>query len=170
MKDHIRDWSPSFINSRIDRKTLATLEEHKDASHETVEARLKDIDCEVDVMSAKLASVVGLGLGLGALAFWNKGWKNAPLIGFAALVVPKVAGFDPLLFVMRLFGFRSTKEIEREQHALKTLRGDFHRFEMDPTPKGALTSANGEVGIESSKPSAKSASVRTSHGLEQHPI
>ena len=70
----------------------------------------------------------------------------------------------------RLLGFRSAKEIETEHHALKTIRGDFHRFEMDPTPKGALTSANGETGIEASKPSTRGGTVTTAHGLEQHPI
>lgn len=170
MRDIIRDWTPSFINRRVDRSTLERLEAMRNVDSSVIESRLKDLDCEVDVMGAKLSFAVVLGLGLGALAWWDRRFAAAPFVGFAALVAPKALGFDPLLLGTRLLGFRSAKEIDREQQALKNLRGDFHRFQMDPTPKGALTAAQGEVGVEARKPGAVTSSIVTAHGLDQHPI
>jgi hypothetical protein len=172
MRDLVRERTPSAINSQIDRETLEVLECFRSATPEDVELRIRrlerewDLDRAADVAGGALAAI-GLLLGIR-----RPRWMTLPLAVQALLLLKaSPVRVDPVTLALRVIGFRSTKEIEREKFALKVLRGDYHRFEVDPTAKGALTSAQGEVGIESRYEDISSTGpVRTSHGIEQYPI
>lgn len=172
MKDLVRARTPSAINSQIDRETLEVLECFRSATPEDVELRIRrlerewDLDRAADVAGGALA-VIGLLLGIR-----RPRWMTVP-VAVQALLLLKASPthVDPVTLALRVIGFRSTREIEREKFALKVLRGDYHRFEVDPTAKGALTTAQGEVGVESRYEDISSTGpIRTSHGLEQYPI
>lgn len=147
IEDTIRDESPAWVNAAIDRETLLAIERFRDASPERIHRRLDDLGHELDVTGATMLAGSAASLAGLAMARVHRGWLAVPaalgaLMLLAALPIP-----SPLTRLFRVMGFRSRTEIERERHALKMLRGDYRRVEEDPTAKGALTSAQAEIGI-----------------------
>ena len=171
MHDPIRDASPVFANRRVDTETLEALEHYRAAAPAEIAARLRALEEEWDVECATEA--LATAGAIAALAIAPKRPRAAWAIA-GLLAVRLVAGWRPLLPVVRALGFRSRREIEREFHALKALRGDHRRVELDPTAKGALTSAQGERGVEAKPlevPGNGSTLTRTPvHGIPQYPI
>ncbi len=147
MIDAIREHSPVFANQRIDRRTLADLERFRNAPKEEIHRALKrldrcpDIESYVEVGTA-LATVIGL-----ALSRRDRRWLLLPAAMQAILLAHGLRRPEPLTPLLRAFGVWSRGEIAREKQALKLLRGDYRRVDRDPTPKGALAAAQGEVGL-----------------------
>ena len=171
MHDWVRDASPVFANKRIDTKTLERLECYREASSNEIMERLRELDDEWDVewVSDLFAQMAGIGAILLARKRPKAALAIAGLMGFRA-----VTGRRPLLSLIRLMGFRSSKEIAREFQGLKAIRGDYKRMQLDPTAKGAMTTAQGETGVESKMPGTGPAEPHPQltpvHGIPQYPI
>jgi hypothetical protein len=147
MRDHIRQSSPPEINKTIDRDTLDILEQYKDASPDEIHARLQELDASRDLES--YVEMVGGGLAIAGalLASRDRRMWLVPAVAGALVVAHALPMRDPLTSLLRYFGIWSRQEIEREKHALKALRGDYRRVQRDHTPKGALATAQGNVGL-----------------------
>ena len=148
MHDWVRVASPVRFNKRVDLDTLETLECYREASPKEIGARLRELEEERDVefVSDLFAQATAIAALLMA--------RTRPRLSLAVagiLGVRLVTGWRPMLPVIRWMGFRSALEIGREFHGLKALRGDFHRVQIDPTAKGALTTAQAEVGLEAAR-------------------
>lgn len=150
IEDAVREESPAWVNANIDRETLATLERFRDASPEQIQERIDELAWEYDVSCA--VSLAGAVVSLAALPLAKRNLKflaiPAVVQGLIAIHNLPVPFASPLTPLFRVFGFRSRTEIERERHALKMMRGDYRRAEGDASPKGALTSAQAERGID----------------------
>lgn len=167
MYDRIRDASPVYTNRRVDTETLAALEDFRDASPSEIAARLRELDEESDVecVSELLATVAAIGAIVVAPNRPALAWAVGGVLGIRA-----ITGWRPLLPLVRMLGYRSRREIEREFHGLKALRGDHHRVQVDPSAKGAMTSAQGEVGVEAQAAKPDGSPSRTPvHGIPQFP-
>lgn len=171
MHDWVRDSSPVFVNKRVDTKTLETLDCYRDASSKEIGARLRELDDEWDVewVSDLFAQLAGIG----GILLARKRPRAA--LGIAGLIgIRLVTGWRPLLPLIRVMGFRSSKEIAREFQGLKAIRGDYKRVQLDPTAKGAMTTAQGETGVEAKMPGTGPAQPNPDltpvHGIPQYPI
>lgn len=156
IEDVIRDESPSWVNAKIDRDTLAKLEEFKNASPEQIEERIDELAWEYDLSCATSIACAALGLGGLALSKVHRGFLALPVFANAVLLYQNLPVPSPFTPAFRVFGFRSRTEIERERHALKMMRGDYQRAEEDPTAKGAMTSAQSEGKVPSAPRGKKS--------------
>lgn len=153
IEDVIRDESPAWVNANIDRDTLATLEEYKNAAPEKVQERIDELAWEYDVSCATSLAFAAIGLGGLALSRLHKGFLALPAIANGLLLVQNLPVPSPgVTALFRVAGFRSRTEIERERQALKMLRGDYARAKEDPTAKGAMTSAQSEGKANDPKP------------------
>jgi hypothetical protein len=95
-------------------------------SPEAATRRLEALDREWDIdrtIEAEAATMGLIGLALGA--FVRPAFLAMPAAVGAAVLLFGARGFYPLLPVFRRLGIRTAREIERERHALKALRGDF---------------------------------------------
>jgi hypothetical protein len=177
IEDPIRDESPSWVNANIDRETLARLESMKDASPEEIEERVDELAWEYDVSCATTVTLATFSLAGLALSRLSSKFLAVPAIASGLLVwenLPVPSAAAPLF---RRLGFRSRTEIERERHALKMLRGDYRRAEEDPTAKGALTSAQAEGKVLTTKKTSRrgkrnlgAPAISESENLEDLPL
>jgi hypothetical protein len=131
--DRVRRHTARSVLRCIDDDTTSRLTACANAPPEAIEARLHELDREWDTDRAieTEASLMGL-LGLAAGALVHP--RALGLSGFVAgaVFVHAVTGWYPLLPLLRRLGFRSAREIARERHALKALRGDFAGLAQEP--------------------------------------
>jgi hypothetical protein len=104
---------------------------------ESIDARLRELDGEWDVervLETHSSAITLFGLALGFLG--RRRWFAVPLVvqGFS-LVHALRRGWCPPLPLLRALGFRSSREIELDRHALEALRG-----ESEPRRRGATRS------------------------------
>lgn len=171
MHDWVREASPVFLNKRVDTDTLESLECYREAAPKEIAERLRELDDEWDVecVSDLFAQIAGIG---GILVAMKKPKAALPIV--AVLGARLLTGWRPLLPLIRFMGFRSAQEIGREFHGLKALRGDYRRVQIDPTAKGALTTAQGETGVESTLtgtgPAEPKPYLTPVHRIPQYPI
>lgn len=86
------------------------------------------------------AAVMGLvGLALGA---WRREMLVLPALVAANMLVHAGSGQYPLMPLLRRLGFRSAREIQRERHAHKALRGD---YAPDDAPASASRGASDQA-------------------------
>jgi hypothetical protein len=114
------------VNCEIRRQTEASVARYAAAGNTAIEQRLRELDAEWDIertLEANAASVVLLGLGLGAFVDRRFFALNAVVGGF--LLQHALQGWCPPVPIFRRLGFRTQPEIEQERYALKALRGDF---------------------------------------------
>lgn len=127
-QDRIRDHSPDYINDRIEREIADNVRHYARSSEDDVSRRISELESEWDIDRATMMffSVVGaIALTLGTR-------KNKKFLGLLGIQLPFLAwhafyGWCPPVALLRRLGFRSSKEIDAEKYALKTLRGDFAR-------------------------------------------
>lgn len=124
--DRVRRHTAAQVLRRIDDDTLAHLGAYAEADDADVHHRLQDLDREWDTDRALEveAATVGLaGLALGVLV--RPVFLAVPAFAAAAVLTQALTGRYPLMPLFRRLGLRTAKEIARERHALKALRGDF---------------------------------------------
>lgn len=115
------------INSRIQHETQDRVAEFENNDRRAaLTKRLNELDREWDIERAlqtnfALVSLIGLVLA----AQVNKRWLAFALAVPAFMVQHSLQGWCPPLSVMRRLGFRTSREINEERFALKSLRGDF---------------------------------------------
>jgi hypothetical protein len=127
------------LNEAIRRRTDAEVVRLEAAPAEQIGQRLRRLDAEWNVertLQTNASVIVLLGLALAATASRRFLLLPAGVFGFFAQHA--LQGWCPPIPVFRRLGVRTQREIERERHALKVLRGDF-----DAIPP-AGTAATGE--------------------------
>ena len=127
--DRIRQNTDPEVNADIDRETTDMIRLYSRADKELISSRLDKLDREWDLdrrLETIASIVVMLGLLLGAIA--SRWWLLVPLVPATFLLLRVTLGWFPPLPVVRSFGVRTRKEIERERYALKLVRGDFDSF------------------------------------------
>ena len=129
--DRVRRHTAAAVLRRIDDTAVAHLLECASGGTDSIAARLHELDREWDVDRAveTETAFTGLaGLALGVLV--RPVFLAAPAFAAAMLTLYAVTGRHPLMPLWRRLGLRSAREIARERHALKVLRGDLYGLGM----------------------------------------
>lgn len=111
------------INARINDEARKHIANALAAGH--VDARLEELEREWDTertLQTNFAAVALAGLALGA--FVDRRWLALPAAAAGFMLQHALQGWCPPLALFRRRGTRDAREIERERHALKALRGD----------------------------------------------
>ena len=130
--DPVRTHTAAAVLRRIDETTLSNLARHADDGHGEIAKRLLELDREWDIdrtieLEAAATGLVGLALG----AFVRERLLVLPMVVAASVFAFATTRRYPLLPAFRRLGIRSAREIARERHALKALRGDFADLALD---------------------------------------
>lgn len=126
------------VNEAIRRRADGELMRLQAASADEIERRLRRLDAEWDVerlLQTNASVIVLLGLALASTVSRRFLLLPAGVFGFFAQHA--LQGWCPPIPVFRRLGVRTQREIARERHALKALRGDFD----DIPPQGAATAS-----------------------------
>lgn len=110
------------IRSRADAEVLRL----EGGSEEEILQRLRELDAEWDVervlqLNASVLMMTGVLLGSRV----NRWFLLLPTAVFSFFGQHALQGWCPPVPLFRRLGVRTRREIERERHALKALRGDF---------------------------------------------
>lgn len=114
------------LNEAIRQRTDAEIVRLEAAPAAEIDQRLRALDREWDVerlLQTNAPVIVLLGLALGTTV--NKRFLLLPAGVFGFFAQHALQGWCPPIPVFRRLGVRTQREIERERHALKALRGDF---------------------------------------------
>ncbi|MEY4706558.1 MAG: hypothetical protein RJB58_281 [Pseudomonadota bacterium] len=125
----------SGVNARIRARTDERVM-HLARSGTGLEERLRQLDKEWDVerlLETNASAIAFAGVMLGA--FVDRMWLILPALVTGFLFQHAVQGWCPPLPVLRRLGFRTSREIEIERNALKTLRGDYASPQTDLAPE-----------------------------------
>lgn len=114
------------VNREIRERTAERLTQFAREPAARPDHRLHELDAEWDVervLEANASTLALTGVVLGALVDRRFLALPAAVLGFLALHA--LQGWCPPIPVIRRMGVRTAREIERERHALKALRGDY---------------------------------------------
>lgn len=119
--DRVRRHSDSRGNLQVDQDIEARVLALAEQGPEAIEARLAELAREWDVeraiaTNAGTLSLVGVGL-----SFLDRRWMALPATVYSFLLQHGVQGWCPPVPALRKLGFRTRGEIDREEHALRTL-------------------------------------------------
>jgi hypothetical protein len=129
-----------YINSRIQHETQDRVADFESNDRRAaITKRLNELDQEWDIertlqTNFALFSLIGLVLGTQV----NKRWLALALAVPASMILHSLQGWCPPLPVFRRFGFRTSREINEERFALKSLRGDFSKAGHASNAEGIL--------------------------------
>ena len=136
--DRTRRHTAREVLRRIDEQTVSHLARCAEGGPEAVTARLGELDREWDTDRVLELEAAGMGLLGLALAAWKPRLLLLPGVVALGLMLHATTGRYPLMPLFRRLGVRTAREIERERHALKALRGDFAGMDAAAaTPHGA---------------------------------
>jgi Na+/citrate or Na+/malate symporter len=124
--DRVVSNTAASVLARIDMDTKNSLEECTSQGEGAIARRIQELDKEWDtdrMIEAEASLMALLGLTLGATV--NRKFFLLPGFVASMVLVHAVQGWYPLLPLFRRSGARTSREINRERYALKTLRGDF---------------------------------------------
>lgn len=114
------------LNQAIRARADAEVVRLESASDEEIAERLRELDEEWDVerlLQVNASTLVLLGVLLGAKV--DRRFLLLPAAVFTFFAQHALQGWCPPIPVFRRLGVRTHREIARERHALKALRGDF---------------------------------------------
>ncbi|MCW5658958.1 MAG: hypothetical protein KIT60_14745 [Burkholderiaceae bacterium] len=115
------------INHEIRQRTQAEVSRLEEAPAAELDQGLRALAREWDVervLQTNASIIVLVGLALATLV--NRKFILLPAGVFGFFAQHALQGWCPPIPVFRRLGVRTRREIERERHALKVLRGDFH--------------------------------------------
>jgi len=120
----VEENTPEEINRQIHRDLKARVLYFAQRPEE-IDRRLDELDREWDIerlleANAGIFSLIGLTFGV-----IRSRWYLLPAAMGAFLVQHAVQGWCPPASLLRRLGIRTTREINHERYALKSLRGDF---------------------------------------------
>jgi len=115
----------------IDEKIKENIRKYVDQGKGAIDERIRELDASWDVERALQLNIAVLALGGFLLYKSNKRWLIISVIVSIFLAQNAVQGSCAPSKLLRLFGIRSRKEIDREKFALKALRGDFDNIRHD---------------------------------------
>jgi hypothetical protein len=124
------------VNDCISEHTRDNVARYASASPQLLDQRLQELAREWDVERVT-AAAAGLGLAAGLILTLVAGlwWLLVPAAIASCLLLHAVAGWSPVLPLIRRLGYRTGCEIAHERYALKALRGDFQRLDAVTTPQ-----------------------------------
>lgn len=126
-----RNTSPA-IRQRLRDRADAEVARLEGADDAALDDRLQALQQEWDVertLQFNAALVSSLGLLLGATV--HRRFLLLPAAVFTFFGQHALQGWCPPLPLFRRLGVRTVREIERERHAIKALRGDFDNVPAD---------------------------------------
>jgi hypothetical protein len=110
------------VNRKISRMTDASITYYQ-AHPEEIGERLDELDREWDIERTLEANAAAVSVGAVLLGLTvNRKWLLLPAIVGGFLLQHAVQGWCPPLPVFRRLGVRTQTEIERERHALESMR------------------------------------------------
>lgn len=128
----VPDHTDPAVNARILDETAHRVL-HYAAHREGIDRRLRQLDREWDIerlLEANAAALAFLGIVLGTVS--DRRWFRLSAAVTVFLFQHAVQGWCPPIPVLRRLGVRTSREIEVERIALKSLRGDFDDIADDP--------------------------------------
>ena len=131
------------IDARIQREIDASIFFHSRQSRDQISHRLGELDSEWSierVLEMKASALAFFGVVFGLLG--RRRWLVLPGIILPFLFQHALEGTCGPFKILRRFGLRSQREIERERYALKALRGDFKDIAAGSEPD-AVSAAGG---------------------------
>lgn len=120
------------INQQLAQQLEDRLQLYRNQDPELISKRLAELDREWDTertLQTNFATLSLLSVTLAATV--NKRWALLAIAVPAFMVQHALQGWCPPLAVLRRKGFRTSKEINEERFALKSLRGDFDRIDLN---------------------------------------
>lgn len=123
--DRVRKHTRPRIRDRLDRDTIARLDEYSSWPEEKIARRIAELDREWDTertVEAATASLIIGGLAAGAR---DRRLLWLPALTAVFLLQHALQGWCPPVSLMRRFGLRTRSEIDVEKFALKAIRGDY---------------------------------------------
>lgn len=114
------------LNESIRQRADAEVMRLEVAPADDIDRRLRMLDAEWDVerlLQTNASVIVLLGLALATTV--SRRFLVLPAGVFGFFAQHALQGWCPPIPVFRRLGVRTQREIERERHALKALRGDF---------------------------------------------
>lgn len=133
------------LNEQIRARTDAEVLRLESADDEELGRRLRELDHEWDVerlLQVNASVLATLGVLLGARV--DRRFLLLPAAVFAFFGQHALQGWCPPIPVFRRLGIRTQREIDRERHALKVLRGDFDQ--LPPKEAGAAKRVRAALG------------------------
>lgn len=127
------------LNQQIERQLQDRIQLYRDQDSDLITKRLQELDREWDTertLQTNFATLSLIGITLAATV--NKRWALLSIGVPAFMIQHALQGWCPPLAVLRRKGFRTTKEINEERFALKSLRGDFDQIEESQGPDDIL--------------------------------
>ena len=129
--DRIRAHTDLEILAEIDRQIEERVRFYATQTKGIITLRIEELEREWDIdrwleTQASALALTGLFLGL----THNKKWflLTGGVLGF--LLQHALQGWCPPVPILRRSGIRTRSEIDREKFALKALRGDFERIQL----------------------------------------
>jgi hypothetical protein len=118
--------SDHAVNDEIRRRTDAEVAALEGAPHDALERRLRRLDAEWDIervlqLNASLLALAGLALARAV----DRRFVVLPVAVFSFFAQHAAQGWCPPVPLFRRLHVRTAREIARERHAVKALRGDF---------------------------------------------
>lgn len=123
--DRVRRHTAHEVLRRIDSDTAASLAHCAAAGPQAIAQRLDDLEREWDTDRVLEIEAATMGLLTLALAAAKPRLRLLPGMVALAVMTHALTGRYLLMPLFRRLGVRTAREIERERHALKALRGDF---------------------------------------------
>lgn len=123
--DRVRDSSSEQLKQMIDQKTFENVKDYFDRSDQVISQRIKELDQEWDIERVLEVNMTSLAITGFILSMKNKYWLTLPIAVTGFIAQHAIQGWCPPVTLFRYLKFRTRKEIEREKHALKALRGDY---------------------------------------------
>ena len=130
--DVVRAKTSPDVQRKIDKNIRDQIIHYASQPKEVISRRIFELENEWDIERVIEANASSLGL---ASLVWgvtvNKKYLavTGTVLGF--LLLHSVQGWCPPVPVLRRFGVRTRREIDRELFALKVLRGDFQTISND---------------------------------------
>jgi hypothetical protein len=123
--DRVRANTPPEINQVIDTEIAAMVAFYASKTDNEIGKRIEKLDMEWDIeryLEANAATLSFIGIMLGLKE--HRKWFILPIMVAVFLFQHAIQGWCPPVSLFRRLGIRTSKEIELEKYALKTLRGD----------------------------------------------
>ena len=130
--DRVRAYTNPQINEQIDSQIEERIRYYATQPKEAITKRIEELEQEWDIERWLQTSASGLALTGVVFGLVRKKWLllSAGVLGF--LLNHAIKGWCPPVPLLRKFGVRTRREIDREKYALKILRGDFQAMPTDP--------------------------------------
>lgn len=132
-----RSSDPS-LNAQVRARSDAEVARLEGADRAQFDARLHKLEREWDIertLQTNAATLALVGSLLGARV--DRRFLALPAVVFGFLAQHALQGWCPPIPVFRRLNVRTAREIERERHAIKALRGDFDRVPLPGTAEPA---------------------------------